>query len=58
MRKQNEDLTCPECSGIGQVARKHPEDARLVSLFETCFYCAGTGFATDDGNFEEFWGQK
>lgn len=37
---------------------EHVERTEIISpitFFEPCWYCAGTGFASDDDTFEEFW---
>lgn len=52
------EFTCPECAGEGgrteTVILERNYDADKVTYFVACYYCAGTGFQTDETSFEEF----
>jgi predicted metal-binding protein len=46
------EFTCPECRGSGGETRteliERINESERVLYFATCYYCAGTGFQTDD----------
>ena len=50
---------CPECKGARgewksvQVEKPHTP----LSYFVACYFCEGTGYASDEDDFERFWDQ-
>lgn len=50
---------CPECEGSRGELKEYINEGspmRYVSMtaFIPCYYCAGTGYATDEDTYEEF----
>lgn len=62
MRKQNKTLTCPECRGEGRLKiepRAVMPGAPDLSFEQACYYCAGTGYQSDeDDSYEQFKGRE
>lgn len=56
MTIKKSDVICPECKGDGgELVKSDSTYTRDVSWFVACYYCAGTGYASDEDTFEEFY---
>jgi DnaJ-class molecular chaperone len=54
--KKPQHMICPECNGKGyeQIVLEKTDINSVVHI--PCYYCAGTGYATDEEeSFEEWW---
>ena len=50
---------CPECHGNrGEQVHTNVEKPNSdMSYWQPCWYCAGTGFISEDDTYQEFWKQ-